>query len=98
MILKSVWQKSPPRNLPVPTLSKCLAYYLLFMKIATLSKLSTSVLFLIALTLAATLWWSSETLHQHDVRQQSYLTIRQQFSMIYKELLLVTLTVAMQRS
>ncbi|NRA61465.1 MAG: hypothetical protein HRU25_11260 [Psychrobium sp.] len=50
------------------------------MKIATLSKLSTSVLFLIALTLAATLWWSSETLHQHDLRQQSYLTIRQQFS------------------
>lgn len=50
------------------------------MKIATLSKLSTSVLFVIALTLAATLWWSSETLHQHDLRQQSYLTIRQQFS------------------
>ncbi|MGB0834506.1 MAG: methyl-accepting chemotaxis protein [Psychrobium sp.] len=50
------------------------------MKIATLSKLSTSLLFVIAITLAATLWWSANTLHEHDVRQQSFLKIRQQFS------------------
>ncbi|MGB1298611.1 MAG: methyl-accepting chemotaxis protein [Psychrobium sp.] len=50
------------------------------MKIATLSKLSTSLLFVIAITLTATLWWSANTLHEHDVRQQSFLKIRQQFS------------------
>ncbi|MCG7532835.1 methyl-accepting chemotaxis protein [Psychrobium sp. MM17-31] len=50
------------------------------MKIATLSKLSTSLLFVIAIALAATLWWSANTLHEHDVRQQSFLKIRQQFS------------------
>jgi len=50
------------------------------MKIATLSKLSTTLLFVIALTLAGTLWWSANTLHHHDVRQQTFLSIKQQFS------------------
>jgi methyl-accepting chemotaxis protein len=50
------------------------------MKIATLSKLSTILLFVIAFTLAGTLWWSANILHQHDVRQQTFLNIRQQFS------------------
>jgi len=50
------------------------------MKIATLSKLSTTLLFVIAFTLAGTLWWSASTLHHHDVRQQSFLNIKQQFS------------------
>lgn len=50
------------------------------MKIATLSKLSTTLLFIIAFTLAGTLWWSAKTLHQHDVRQQTFLQIKQRFN------------------
>lgn len=50
------------------------------MKITTLSKVSTSLLLTIALTLAATLLWSSHTLNKHDIRQQTFLKIRQQFS------------------
>ena len=50
------------------------------MKIALLSKFSTSLLFVIALTLAATLWWGADTIHQHDLRQQTFLKVRQQFS------------------
>lgn len=62
------------------------------MKIATLSKLSTSLLFVIAITLAATLWWSANTLHEHDQRQQSFLKIRQQFSIDIQRIIAQYLT------
>lgn len=62
------------------------------MKIATLSKISTSLLLIIAFTLAATLLWSAKTIEQHDIRQQKFSEIRQKFSIDIQRIIAKYLT------